>query len=364
MLGTTPFALDRALVVSSGTSWAGFHSFHPAFHTGVFGAITPAARAARSSSVRTSLCCPSGSAQRHSLSAFTQVPFDPMIARWLVKRAFLRSTIAEGVHGPTMRWEHMPLSSKEGSDAAPPVVEMAVVEMVGVSKRYAGARESEAEGAVTLVEALRDVSVTVQTGELVAIIGPSGSGKSTLLNLMGALDRPTSGLVRIHGQDLAALDDDGLTHLRRDRIGFVFQFFNLLPTLSALENVMLPSLLAGRATKEVRAKALEQLAAVGLAKRQAHRPDQLSGGEMQRVAIARALVGDPPLVLADEPTGNLDTKTGEDVLRLLLGAAGTRSVVLVTHDPRIAERADRILTIRDGIVESDAARSTGIRNAG
>jgi putative ABC transport system ATP-binding protein len=253
----------------------------------------------------------------------------------------------------------MPLNAKERSKTA-----ALVVELVRVSKRYAGSLEAESDGSVTTVEALRGVSVTVASGELVAIVGPSGSGKSTLLNLMGALDLPTEGTVRIHGQDLASLDDDGLTRLRRDRIGFVFQFFNLLPTLSALENVMLPSLLAGRAKKEVRARALAHLAAVGLAKRQGHRPDQLSGGEMQRVAIARALVGDPPLVLADEPTGNLDTKTGEGVLDLLIGAAGTRSVVLVTHDPRIAERADRILTIRDGVVESDAAPAVGVRNAG
>jgi putative ABC transport system ATP-binding protein len=228
-----------------------------------------------------------------------------------------------------------------------------VVELRGVTKRYAGALDADSEGAASAVDALRGVSLSIGVGELVAIVGPSGSGKSTLLNLMGALDRATTGAVRIHGQDLSALDDDGITRLRRDRIGFVFQFFNLLPTLTALENVMLPSLLAGRKAKEVRATADAALASVGLAKRRGHRPDQLSGGEMQRVAIARALVGDPPLVLADEPTGNLDTRTGEGILQLLAGAAGARTVVLVTHDPRIAERADRILSIRDGLVESD-----------
>ncbi len=228
-----------------------------------------------------------------------------------------------------------------------------VVEMRNVMKRYAGALDAEGGGLASTVDALGGVSLTVGTGELVAIVGPSGSGKSTLLNLMGALDRATSGTVRIHGQDLAALDDDGITALRRDRIGFVFQFFNLLPTLSALENVMLPSLLAGRSAKDVRARAEAQLAAVGLSKRAGHRPDQLSGGEMQRVAVARALAFEPPLVLADEPTGNLDTKTGEGVLELLIGAAGARTVILVTHDARIAERADRVLTIRDGLLESD-----------
>jgi len=240
----------------------------------------------------------------------------------------------------------LPMASGKSTDSY-------VVEMRAVTKRYAGALDGEAGGSAATVDALRGVSLTVGAGELCAIVGPSGSGKSTLLNLMGALDRATSGTVCIHGQDLAALDDDGITALRRDRIGFVFQFFNLLPTLSALENVMLPSLLAGRKTKDVREKAEAQLAAVGLSKRKGHRPDQLSGGEMQRVAIARALVGEPPLILADEPTGNLDTKTGDGVLELLTGAAGARTVVLVTHDMRIAERADRILTIRDGVVESD-----------
>jgi putative ABC transport system ATP-binding protein len=233
----------------------------------------------------------------------------------------------------------------------------AVVEMRSVTKRYAGALDGETAASAGAVDALRGVTLSIGAGELVAIVGPSGSGKSTLLNLMGALDRATSGSVIIHGQELAALDDDGITALRRDRIGFVFQFFNLLPTLSALENVMLPSLLAGMTAKDVRERAEAQLAAVGLAKRRGHRPDQLSGGEMQRVAIARALVGEPPLVLADEPTGNLDTKTGAGVLELLTGAAGARTVVLVTHDPSIAERADRILTICDGVVESDTRTS-------
>jgi putative ABC transport system ATP-binding protein len=245
--------------------------------------------------------------------------------------------------------------------------------MVDVRKRYAGAIDGtsarraawSAEGAKaasqeTAVEALRGVSITIRAGELVAIVGPSGSGKSTLLNLMGALDRASSGTVKIHGEDLEKLDDDEITHLRRDRMGFVFQFFNLLPTLSALENVMLPSLLAGQGNADVRARARAQLTAVGLASRMGHKPDQLSGGEMQRVAIARALVSDPPLVLADEPTGNLDTKTGDDVLELLLGATTERrTVVLVTHDPRIAARADRVLTIRDGLVESDGPPAKG-----
>src|SRR5262249_50539976 len=215
---------------------------------------------------------------------------------------------------------------------------MNVIEMRDVRKTYASALEATDRPSSAAVEALRGVSLTIRAGELVAIVGPSGSGKSTLLNLMGALDRATSGTVKIHGEDLATLDDDAITRLRREQLGFVFQFFNLLPTLSALENVMLPSLLGGKKSSEVPPRADAQLDALGLGKRMGHKPDQLSGGEMQRVAIARALVSDPPLILADEPTGNLDTKTGEGVLGLLLGATSARrTVVLVTHDPRIAE---------------------------
>jgi putative ABC transport system ATP-binding protein len=233
-----------------------------------------------------------------------------------------------------------------------------IVEFFEVRKSYAGSAvdSADSQNSTTVVEALRGVTLSVRIGELVAIVGPSGSGKSTMLHLMGALDRPTSGSIRIHGVDLASLDDEGVTKLRRDKVGFVFQFFNLLPTLTAVENVMLPSLLAGKATQAVRSKALAQLDAMGLGRRGGHRPDQLSGGEMQRVAIARALVADPPLVLADEPTGNLDTKTGEEVLELLVGAAGKRTVILVTHDPRIAGRADRVIAVRDGLVESDTIR--------
>ena len=233
----------------------------------------------------------------------------------------------------------------------------AAIELHDVTKSYASAIEDDAGGAASdeaVVHALRGVTLAIQPGELVAIIGPSGSGKSTMLNLIGALDRATTGTVKIAGQDLGRLDDGALTELRRDRIGFVFQFFNLLPTLSALENVMLPSLLAGEKLAAVRPRAEERMRQVGLGQRFGHRPHQLSGGEMQRVAIARALVNDPPLILADEPTGNLDTRTGEEVLELLFGAAGARrTVVLITHDPRIAARASRVITLRDGQVVSD-----------
>jgi putative ABC transport system ATP-binding protein len=210
------------------------------------------------------------------------------------------------------------------------------------------------------VAALRGVDVAIPRGELVAVVGPSGSGKSTLLNLMGALDVPSKGVVRVDGVDLATLDDDALTRLRRDRLGFVFQFFNLVPTLSALENVMLPALLGGREGEStLKKKAQSVLERVGLGARSSHLPRALSGGEMQRVAIARALLLDPPLVLADEPTGNLDSRTGDDVLELLVGArSGDRTVVLVTHDERVAARADRVLTLKDGRIESDVRRSS------
>ena len=214
------------------------------------------------------------------------------------------------------------------------------------------------EGAAP-VYALVGVSLEITTGSLTAIVGPSGSGKSTLLNLIGALDRPTEGNVSIDGQAIERASDEVRTKFRRDRIGFVFQFFNLLPTMTARENVLLPAKLAGRrgASNVQRADAL--LDSVGLGARREHKPEQLSGGEMQRVAIARALMMDPPLILADEPTGNLDTQTGEQVLALLRGAVDARrTVVLVTHDPRIAERADRVLTIRDGKLVADEPRSS------
>jgi putative ABC transport system ATP-binding protein len=214
-----------------------------------------------------------------------------------------------------------------------------VIALVDVRKSYGA------------VEALRSVSLEIGDGERVAIIGPSGSGKSTLLQMIGALDVPTSGTVRIAGSDLSSLSDDALTRLRRDKIGFVFQFFNLLPTLSAVENVMLPALLGGGNRSKIRERALTLLKEVGLAARTDHRPDQLSGGEMQRVAIARALIADPPILLCDEPTGNLDTKTGNEVLEVLEGAAGRRTVVVVTHDLRVAERQARTIRLRDGVVE-------------
>ena len=199
--------------------------------------------------------------------------------------------------------------------------------------------------------AVAGVSLRVDEGEYVALMGPSGSGKSTLLHLLGALDVPTRGDVRYGSRSLLGLKDHELARLRGEHIGFVFQSFNLVPRLSALENVMLPASFAarGRSRAERRARAAELLTRVGLGERLGHTPAQLSGGQRQRVAIARSLINDPVLVLADEPTGNLDSKTGQEILALLdeLHADG-RTLVLVTHDPNVADRADRTLHLRDG----------------
>jgi putative ABC transport system ATP-binding protein len=204
------------------------------------------------------------------------------------------------------------------------------------------------------VPAVRDVSLSIEPGSFVTVVGASGSGKSTLLHLMGALDRPTKGTVRLEGVDIGSIGDDERTKLRRTRIGFVFQFFNLLPTLTAAENVALPARLAGKGRRDTHRRAEELLDRVGLAARRDHRPDELSGGEMQRVAIARALMMDPPLLLADEPTGNLDSTTGVTILDLLRGAVGDhRTVVLITHDPAIARRGTRTITMSDGRLVGD-----------
>jgi putative ABC transport system ATP-binding protein len=202
------------------------------------------------------------------------------------------------------------------------------------------------------VGALAGVSLEVARGEFVAVVGPSGSGKSTLLHLIGGLDVPTAGEIVVDGKALARLRDDELTVLRRRRIGFVFQFFNLLPTCTAEENVALPLALDGCPRRERRARATAALAQVGLAHRRRHRPDELSGGEAQRVAIARALVIEPSLILADEPTGNLDSRTGEHVLDLIAAVQADAgcTVVLVTHDARAAARAIRTIRLEDGRV--------------
>ena len=202
------------------------------------------------------------------------------------------------------------------------------------------------------VPALRGVSFDIEAGRLVSVVGPSGSGKSTLLHLMGGLDSPTSGSVVIDGSDLADLDDAELTIFRRRKLGFIFQFFNLLPTMNAWENVALPRLLDGEKLKDVQPKAVELLEKVGLGGRIDHKPSQLSGGEMQRVAVARALIADPLLVLADEPTGNLDSQSGQAVLQLLrdIVTEEGRTVVIVTHDVKAASMADQQVELKDGVL--------------
>ena len=224
-----------------------------------------------------------------------------------------------------------------------------MVQVNGVVKRFDGKRQ---------VTALDGVTLRIPRGQMVSIVGPSGSGKSTLLNMIGCLDRPTAGEVLIEGQPLAQLDDDGLTRVRRDKIGFIFQFFNLLPTLRAIENVALPLHLRGWARVKARDRAQELLELVGLGKRVDHLPEELSGGERQRVAIARALSIYPPILLGDEPTGNLDSRTGADILALLhdlhtrLGA----TIIVVTHDAKVAESCSRTVSMRDGQVVGDVQR--------
>jgi putative ABC transport system ATP-binding protein len=221
-----------------------------------------------------------------------------------------------------------------------------MIDVIGVTKRFGGKRD---------VVALDNVSVTIPKGELVSIVGASGSGKSTLLNLIGGLDRPSSGDIRVDGESLAGISDDALTMVRREKIGFIFQFFHLLPTLTCLENVGLPLHLRRWPRKRVQERARELLDVVKLSHRLTHLPEELSGGERQRVAIARALAVFPPILLADEPTGNLDSKTGADILALIhdLHTQYGATVVVVTHDAKVAKTCERTLTIRDGHVVDD-----------
>ncbi|HEX5375014.1 MAG TPA: ABC transporter ATP-binding protein [Solirubrobacterales bacterium] len=222
-----------------------------------------------------------------------------------------------------------------------------VVQASGVSRRFG-------EGAAA-VDALVDVSTAFDRGRFTAIMGPSGSGKSTLMHILAGLDKPTAGTVVLDGQEITGLDDSELTKLRRDKLGFVFQFFNLLPVLTAEENLVLPLSIAGRKPDQAW---LDQLVdTVGLGDRRTHRPSELSGGQQQRVAVARALVSKPTVVFADEPTGNLDSKASADVLRLLRHAVDDfgQTVIMVTHDPAAAAHADRLITLRDGRIVHDAA---------
>ncbi|MFW0795273.1 ABC transporter ATP-binding protein [Gordonia sp. CPCC 205515] len=201
------------------------------------------------------------------------------------------------------------------------------------------------------VRALDGLNLTLDGGQFASVVGPSGAGKSTLLHILGALDTPTSGTITVDGVDLGSLDDEAASTFRRHRVGFVFQFFNLVPTMSAWENVALPRLLDSQSLRKAKPRAVELLERVGLGARIDHRPSELSGGQMQRVAIARSLIMEPTILLADEPTGNLDSKTGESVLDLLSEVAHdapNRLVVMVTHDPNAAAVADTTITVRDG----------------
>jgi putative ABC transport system ATP-binding protein len=212
----------------------------------------------------------------------------------------------------------------------------------------------------TAVTALHHLNLSVEAGEFVAIMGPSGCGKSTLLHLMGGLDQATEGRVWLDGHELSKLDDTRLTEMRRHKIGFIFQFYNLIPVLTAIENAALPLILDGVKQAEARATAIEWLKRVGLADQLTHRPDQLSGGQQQRVAIARALVTEPALVMADEPTGNLDSRSADEIATLLRQVSDKwgRAVLMVTHDPRIAAYADRIVFLKDGTI-IDETRLSG-----
>ncbi|MEP7291569.1 MAG: ABC transporter ATP-binding protein [Chloroflexota bacterium] len=202
----------------------------------------------------------------------------------------------------------------------------------------------------TVVHALRGVDIDIYKGEIVSIVGPSGSGKSTLLGLIGGLDNATHGTIEIDGVDVTHMNEDQLTEIRNEKIGFIFQFFNLIPTLTARENVLLPMQFARRPPKNPEKRANELLDLLGLSDRMKHRPSELSGGQQQRVAIARALANNPPLLLADEPTGNLDSESGALVLETLekIRQAEGTTVIIVTHDEKLAQRADRVLTLVDG----------------
>jgi putative ABC transport system ATP-binding protein len=224
---------------------------------------------------------------------------------------------------------------------------MPVLETSGLSKKYSMGEQS--------VYALDGIDFVVEEGEFVAIMGPSGSGKSTLLHLIGGLDQPSDGEVTLAGRRLSLLKDKEITLLRRRNIGFVFQFFNLLPTLTAEENILLPLLIDGKKLRQYEERLTALLDLIGLAERRGHKPEQLSGGEQQRVALARALITEPTILLADEPTGNLDSKTGIAIMELLRRSRDQlgQTVIVVTHDPRAASYADRVIFLRDGRVASE-----------
>ena len=225
-----------------------------------------------------------------------------------------------------------------------------IIEVTGLTKIYYSGTGAD----IVELHALNDVDFSIEKGEFTAIMGPSGSGKSTAMNMLGCLDSPTRGIYKLDGRDVSKMSSDTLADLRNRTLGFVFQGFNLLPRYNAVENVELPLVYSGVPAKERRARALRALERVGLSDRTRHRPNQMSGGQQQRVAIARALVGSAPIILADEPTGNLDTKTTHEIMNLLteLNNEG-KTVIIVTHEPDVAQYTKRILRFRDGKLESD-----------
>jgi putative ABC transport system ATP-binding protein len=226
-----------------------------------------------------------------------------------------------------------------------------VICVKNISKRY---RMGD-----TVIEALKDVSLNIRKTEYVALMGPSGSGKSTLMNILGCLDSPSSGSYLLNGKEVSKMDDDELAHIRNKEIGFVFQTFNLLPRLTALENVALPLVYAGMSASARLERSKYVIKLVGLGDRMDHKPNQLSGGQRQRVAIARALVNSPSIILADEPTGNLDTKTSHEIMNIFEEIhQNGNTVILVTHEQDIAEHAKRIIRLRDGLIESDEANQS------
>lgn len=226
-----------------------------------------------------------------------------------------------------------------------------VIKLRGITRNFPLGNE--------VVKVLKGIDLDIEKGEYVALMGPSGSGKSTLMNLLGCLDTPTGGTYELNGELVSSMTDDQLAEIRNKEIGFVFQTFNLLPRTTALENVALPMIYAGKSKKERTERATKVLADVGLADRMDHKPNQLSGGQRQRVAVGRALVNHPTIILADEPTGNLDSKTSVEIMNLFneIHAAGN-TVILVTHEEEIAENAHRIIRLRDGMIESDTRRNS------